>query len=85
MLQGSNINIRNVCETGFNAGHSAATWLGANPIAHLWSFDLWNHGDAYAKGQYEYLNRLFPSRITITKGDSTQTIPKFFSEPVDDR
>jgi hypothetical protein len=33
-------NISNICETGFNAGHSAITFLWANPQAHYYGFDI---------------------------------------------
>ena len=37
--------VKSICETGFNAGHSAAVFLNANPRATVLSFDL---------GQFEY-------------------------------
>ena len=32
--------VKNVCEVGFNAGHSTAIFLNANPKAKIWSWDL---------------------------------------------
>lgn len=36
----TNPAVRVICEVGFNAGHSTAVWLAANPIATIHSFDL---------------------------------------------
>ena len=33
-------SVKTLCETGFNAGHSAAIWMNANPEARMFSFDL---------------------------------------------
>ncbi len=35
--------IQNVCEIGFNAGHSALTWLSVLPHTRVYSFDLAVH------------------------------------------
>ena len=60
--------IKTICETGFNAGHSAAVFLNANPQARVVSFDL---------GQFDYTLRnlrlmkdLFPERFDYVLGDS---------------
>ena len=52
--------IKTICETGFNAGHSAAVFLNANPHARVISFDL---------GQFDYtlrnlrlMKEMFPDR-----------------------
>ena len=35
--------VQTICEIGFNAGHSAATWLAAAPQANLLIFDIGTH------------------------------------------
>merc|ERR1719444_529082 len=41
--------VKNICEIGFNAGHSAALFLNANPEANLYTFDIgqfaYTHGN----------------------------------------
>ncbi len=67
-------NITTVCETGFNAGHSAITFLASNPNIHLYSFDL---GDMpWTAKSVELVHFLFPGRFTYIKGKSTETINK---------
>ena len=39
----SNNNIRTICETGFNLGHSSLLWLTSNRNAKVYSFDLGKH------------------------------------------
>ena len=63
--------IKTICETGFNIGHSAITWLASNPEAHLYSFDL-PHDYQYIG--IDYINKLFPKRLTVVNGDSTRTM-----------
>ncbi len=67
--------VKTVCETGFNAGHSTFTWLASNPEVHVYSFDIGYH--AYAKPQAELLSGMFPGRLTVTWGNSAQTLPFF--------
>ena len=66
--------IKTVCETGFNAGHSTFQWLAGNPEVRVYSFDLGWH--EYSKTMAGYLQREFPNRLTLTWGDSTQTLPE---------
>ena len=40
--------MRDICEVGFNAGHSAAAFLAANRDARVTSFDLAAHGHTEA-------------------------------------
>ena len=68
----------NVCEIGFNAGHSAIAWLTGSNRTLLYSFDLGNH--YYARPMAEYIVSLFPGRISVILGDSKVTVPKFSSE-----
>lgn len=61
-----------VCEIGFNAGHSAALWLSANPESTVSVFDLWSH--SYADAGFDFLKQRYGSRITAYKGDSITTL-----------
>lgn len=76
----SNPCVKTICEIGFNAGHSALLWMIANPNATVVMFDLFEHraspiGEAFIRSQAD----LHPGRLTIIKGDSTNTIPQFHS------
>ena len=68
-------NVRSICETGFNLGHSSFNYLTANRHAVVHSFDLGIH--QYAHRMSEYLRSEFPSRFFVHFGDSTQTVPEF--------
>jgi predicted O-methyltransferase YrrM len=68
-------SVRTICEVGFNAGHSAAVWLMANPNATLHTFDLWSHGPAGRAG-LQLLKTRFPGRILAHVGDSLHTIAR---------
>ena len=74
---------RTICETGFNGGHSSATWLGSNPRARLYSFDLGAH--PYVVPARDHLGLWFPGRLRLTLGDSKQTVPAFFERHPDVR
>jgi predicted O-methyltransferase YrrM len=65
--------VKTAMEIGFNAGHSADVFLGANPSLHLTSFDLGSHD--YVTAAKEYIDKTYPSRHTLVLGDSTTTIP----------
>jgi hypothetical protein len=68
--------VRHICEVGFNAGHSTALWLSANPTATIDTFDLFNaHLTGFMKPNLLFLQRLFPGRLTAHVGDSLRTIP----------
>eukprot|EP00966_Prymnesium_polylepis_P010152 234204-Prymnesium_polylepis.1 len=68
-----------MCETGFNAGHSAANYLLANYFGNDVSyigFDLGEHG--YAHRAAEYLAALFgPRRVRVVWGESNRTLREF--------
>lgn len=65
----------NILEVGFNGGHSCLLFLLANTYSKIQIFDLGEH--AYSKLCFNYLNNMFPGRLSIVWGDSTQTLPKF--------
>jgi|UniRef100_A0A7S3BNT3 hypothetical protein len=55
-------------EVGFNAGHSAALALTANPTLEYEGFDLCAHN--YTARCYDLLAHRFPGRVSLTCGDS---------------
>ena len=67
--------IKTVCETGFNAGHSAFMWLNANPDLVVYSFDIDVHN--YTRPMVYKLQSMFPGRLHLTYGDSRNSIPHF--------
>jgi len=68
-------NVRSICETGFNLGHSSFNYLTANRRAVVHSFDLGIH--QYAHKMAAFMRRQFPNRFYAHFGDSTQTVPEF--------
>ena len=74
----SNKNIKTICETGFNLGHSSLLWLTSNIDAQVYSFDLGEHD--YVIPSANYLNKHYPNRIRLGLGDSRYTLPKFFTD-----
>jgi predicted O-methyltransferase YrrM len=67
----------NVLEIGFNAGHSADTFLKNNASLKLTSFDLGQY--AYNKSAKDFIDSNYPERHTLIYGDSTVTIPEFIN------
>lgn len=70
-----NPNIKNVMEIGFNAGHSAETFLSTNKNINLISFDIGVH-DYLIFGK-EFIDNTYPNRHELIIGDSLKTIPEF--------
>jgi len=70
----SSPSIRTICEVGFNAGHSTALWLSANPTAHVYTWDLFDLSLGVATSSY--LKQRFPNRLTTSKGNSLTSIPR---------
>lgn len=64
---------KNVCEIGFNAGHSALLMLTVNPELHLTSIDLCEH--RYTLPCYEYLKTIFEDRIDLIQSHSAISLP----------
>jgi hypothetical protein len=77
-LLGLQPHVRTICETGFNAGHSAYVWLITNPNVTVISFDLGNNN--YSRHLAKILQRQFQNRLIITWGDSVITLPAFRRE-----
>ena len=67
-----------VCETGFNAGHSAALFLAAG--ARYVGFDLGEHIPNYGKAAFAHLSQRFPAGwLQVEWGNSRLGIPRFFA------
>ena len=62
-------------EIGFNAGHSAETFLSTNKNINLISFDIGVH-DYLIFGK-EFIDNTYPNRHELIIGDSLKTIPEF--------
>ncbi|MGH9047708.1 MAG: class I SAM-dependent methyltransferase, partial [Acidimicrobiales bacterium] len=69
------MDIHEVVEIGFNAGHSSYLFLSARPDVRVLSFDLGDHD--YIDMTKGLIDRLFPGRHELIKGDSTKTVPAF--------
>ena len=66
---------RVVCEVGFSCGHSAATFLEANPDAVLLSFDFPSY--PWATAARAFFASRYGARFRIIDGDSEKTLPAF--------
>ena len=71
-------SVKTVMEIGFNAGHSASTFLKANPNIKLVSFDIGNH--EYLHGGKKFIDLTYPGRHTLVLGPSLDTVPKYIRE-----
>jgi len=67
--------VKNICEVGFNAGHSASVYLNANPEAKVYSFDIGQF--PYTRGNALLMKELFPDRFEYILGPSETTVPEF--------
>ena len=77
-------NVKTICETGFNAGHTAINWLTAAPNATLYAFDIVGQHYYYKIGK-AIIDSVFPGRLVLVIGDSRVTIPRFIAEHPDIR
>lgn len=82
LLENKRINLfsaateaQEILEIGFNAGHSAALMLLANPDSKLLAFDICEH--RYTEGCFAVLADRFANRIDLIPGDSNTTVPLF--------
>ena len=65
-----------VCEVGFNAGHSTLLWLMADPRVRVRAFDLGIHW--YSPHVTGFFDAAFDAgRVDVTFGDSQDTLPAF--------
>ncbi len=69
--------ITRVAEVGFNAGHSSYLFLSSRPEVEVVSFDLGEH--PYVDMVKELIDRKFPGRHRLVKGDSRTTVPEHAS------
>ena len=70
--------VRNVCEIGFNLGHSAFLWIAGNQKTMLYSFDIVVH--KYVRGMVAHFKAEYQDRFNIIYGDSTITVPAFLKQ-----
>ncbi len=75
--------ITDIMEIGFNAGHSSYLFLSARPDTRVVSFDLGDHG--YIDLAKELIDRRFPGRHQLIRGDSRRTVPDFHEKQPDRR
>ena len=80
LIRNENTNLK-VMEIGFNAGHSAETFLENNENLTLTSFDLGIM--AYVEIAKEYIDTNFPNRHTLIIGNSIETVPAYFENNKD--
>lgn len=72
-------NKKNICEIGFNAGHSIVVMLLTNPDAGYTLFDLGDH--SYSKPCLKYIKNYFnDTKINIIWGDSTEMFTNYISK-----
>ena len=65
-----------VCEVGFNAGHSTLLWLMQDPRVRVRAFDLGVHW--YSAHVTGFFDAAFDAgRVEVVFGDSQQTLPAF--------
>lgn len=70
-----------ILEIGFDMGHSVLFMLMANSKCKIQCYDICKH--PYTIHCFNYLSKKFPERLTMVKGDSTQTLPKYKGKNVD--
>lgn len=74
-------DIKTICETGFNAGHSAANYLLANYFGYDVSYVGFDLGRTpYSKAAEGFLTTLFPDKFQVNWGDSRDTLPRYLAE-----
>ncbi len=68
-------HVTQVCEIGFNAGHSSIAFLSAKKQNKLLTFD---QGDLrWSKHQHALFKRAFPTRFQVQVGKSQHTVPRY--------
>ena len=76
----SDLKPKLILETGFNAGHSACCFLNASETSKMYTFDICRWGTE-EPAEAVLKNNGFD--ITLIKGSSDETLPKFFEENSD--
>jgi len=69
---------RTVCEIGLNAGHSSVLWMEVCPDAKAVLFDL--PYKEWSQATFDFLRKEYAGRITISEGNSIQTVPDYLRE-----
>ena len=70
-------HVKKVLEIGFNAGHSAETFLNQPQCEKLVSFDINTHG--YTSVGTEFMQHKFKERFVFVPGESKKQVPKYAS------
>jgi len=70
--------VTNICEVGFNACHSSAVFLNANPDAKVYSWDIAQF--PYTRGNLRLMKDLFPDRFEYILGSSQEAVPDFHAK-----
>lgn len=65
---------KKMLEIGFNAGHSALTFLFLNPYGVYTGVDIFQR--QYTYEAFNYLSNKFPYRVNLHKGDSLTVVPE---------
>jgi predicted O-methyltransferase YrrM len=74
---------RLIGEIGFNAGFSSYAFLNWVPDATVVSFDLGRHRSV--RSAKKLIDKKFPGRHTLIRGDSRETVPEFADSNPDKR
>jgi len=74
-------HVRNICEIGFNGGHSALLWMMANPAARVVAFDLFRN-EVSAVAERHLHRHVAAGRLRIYKGFSQDTVGEAIADGV---
>ncbi|CAE7709577.1 unnamed protein product, partial [Symbiodinium sp. KB8] len=77
------VGVRQICEVGFNAGHSAWAFLSSSRHARMVSFDL--VATSYTRVCHRVIRGAFPKRHRLVEGPSNLTIPRFVMQNLNHR
>tara|TARA_B100000482_G_scaffold189610_1_gene171314 strand:- start:265 stop:921 length:657 start_codon:yes stop_codon:yes gene_type:complete len=70
--------VENVMEIGFNGGHSSELFLETNSNINVISFDICGY-NCVRVGK-NFIDKKFPGRHTLIKGNSLESVPKYASD-----
>ena len=71
--------VKTICEVGFASGHSTVVYLAAKSDTRVISFDDAAKADVVDAAE-RFINREYPGRLTLIRGDSMSTISAFARE-----
>ncbi len=69
--------IKTICDSGFNAGYSAFTWLNSSNKTKLYTFAPEDNMYGNFSKVYNILKKMFPGRFKLTTGGPAKTLPQF--------